>query len=90
MSTYVTVPHAALSEVALEALIEDFITREGTDYGLHEHTLEQKKSSVMRQVTRGEVAIVFDPESESVTLLTREALARALPDGVSSHVDEAD
>lgn len=80
MAGYVTVPHAQLSSEALEALLEEFITREGTDYGLVEHTLEQKKASVRAQLTRGHVVIVFDPESESVTLVRREELSQ-----VSSH-----
>ena len=76
MSKYVEVPHTSLSAEALEGIVEDFVTREGTDYGLREHSLAEKKASVMRQLQRREVVIVFDPESESVTLVRREELAR--------------
>lgn len=69
MTTHVRVPHEELSQEALTALIEDFITREGTDYGPREHSLEEKRADVMKQVARGEVAIVFDLESESATLV---------------------
>ncbi len=86
MAGFVTVPHAQLSTAALEALLEEFITREGTDYGLVEHSLDAKKKSVRAQLERGHVVIVFDPESESVTLLRREELARA-PDEAEERVE---
>jgi uncharacterized protein YheU (UPF0270 family) len=72
MSEPIKVPHESLRPETLEALVEEFITREGTDYGHHEHTLEQKTASVMRQLKAGEVQILFDPESESTTLVRRE------------------
>lgn len=77
MAEYVSVPHEQLSDAALEALLEEFVTREGTDYGLHEHSLDQKKASVRAQLTRGDAVIVFDTDSESVTLMLRTELARA-------------
>lgn len=76
MPSHVVVPHTAVSREALEGLVEEFITREGTDYGHTEHTLDQKRASVLAQLTRGEVAIVFDLEAESTTLVTRDDLRR--------------
>jgi len=66
-----------LSADALAALVESFILREGTDYGLHEVALETKKNQVLRSLEKKEVLILFDPESESINLLTAQA-ARAL------------
>jgi uncharacterized protein YheU (UPF0270 family) len=74
MEGRVVVPHEQLGPEVLRAVIEDFITREGTDYGLHEHSLTQKHDAVLRQLQRGDAFIVFDGESESVTLLRREDL----------------
>lgn len=76
MSKQIEVPHSALSQGALEGLVEEFITREGTDYGLREFSLDQKRESVMRQLTRGAVVIVFDLEAQATTLVTREELAQ--------------
>ena len=72
MGESVIVPHASLSAEALRGVIEDFVTREGTDYGLHEHSLEQKCNHVAKQVHSGDVLIVFDVEAESVSLIRRE------------------
>lgn len=64
-----------LSQSALGGLIEDFVTRDGTDYGRHEVSMPQKVERVRQQLGRGEVVIVFDEDSESVSLMTREQLA---------------
>lgn len=55
-------------------LVDEFITREGTDYSHVEHSLTQKRTAVRKQIERGEVAVVFDPETESCNLIrvTRE------------------
>lgn len=71
-SAYVEVPAQALSQTALVGLVEEFITREGTDYGVREHTLDEKRASVLRLIAAGEVAILFDPETETTTLRRRE------------------
>ena len=65
------IPHQQLSSEALQGLIEEFITREGTDYGAVEVSLAQKVDQVKRQLDRGDVVIVFDPASESVSILTK-------------------
>jgi uncharacterized protein YheU (UPF0270 family) len=71
---YVEVPHAALSADALDGLVDEFITREGTDYGPREHTFDEKRASVLRLIKAGTVVIVFDPESESTTLVRKDDL----------------
>ena len=70
----VEVPPDSLSREALRALIEEFVTRDGTDYGAVERSLDEKVAAVRVQLARGEVRIVFDPESETITLITAERL----------------
>lgn len=71
---HVVVPHASLSVDALANLIDDFISRDGTDYGEREHSADEKRASVQKQLSKGTVLIVFDPESESVNLVRAEDL----------------
>lgn len=66
----VEVPSSALSAETLEALIESFILRDGTDYGAVEVSLAAKMAQIKKQIDHGDVKIVFDPDTESVTLLT--------------------
>jgi uncharacterized protein YheU (UPF0270 family) len=72
--TLVEIPLKRLSRNALDGLIEEFVTRDGTDYGDQEQTLEEKKTAVIRQLDRGEVIIVFDPDSESCNIIPKEAV----------------
>jgi uncharacterized protein len=65
------IPYQQLSREALVGLIEEFITREGTDYGEQEIPLDLKVKQIERQLKTGEVVIVFDLASEGVSLLTR-------------------
>lgn len=67
----VEVPFDALSDAALNGVIHAFVLREGTDYGAQETSHEAKTAQVKRQILRGETVIVFDPNTQSVTLMTR-------------------
>ncbi len=67
----VEVPHAALSTEALQGLLESFVLREGTDYGEVELSFEEKVARLREAVERGEAKIIFDPDTESVTVLPR-------------------
>ena len=53
----------------LRAVIESFVLREGTDYGVHETSLEDKVAQVLMQLRRGDAHITFDPATESVNLV---------------------
>jgi hypothetical protein len=55
----------------LRRLIEEFVTRDGTDYGAIERTLAEKVAAVLRQLRTGEAAIVVDAESETVDIVVR-------------------
>lgn len=62
------IPYQDLSADALTAIIEEFITREGTDYGDNEYSLAQKVKQVRSQLCRGEIYVSYDPESQTCQL----------------------
>jgi uncharacterized protein YheU (UPF0270 family) len=62
------VPWQRLSANALRGVIEEFVTREGTDYGAS-YSLEQKVEHVMGQLRRAEAIIVFDDDTETVNIV---------------------
>ena len=64
----VLIPHGELSAEALHGVIESFVLREGTDYGEREYSLEQKVAQVRAQLERGQARILFDPQSNTVTI----------------------
>jgi uncharacterized protein len=62
------IPHTELSPEALRGIIEEYVSREGTDYGNRDYTLDEKVAHVQFQLRRGEVLIDFDPESKTCHL----------------------
>jgi uncharacterized protein YheU (UPF0270 family) len=65
----VVVPYTELAADLLHAVVESFVLREGTDYGEKEFSLEAKVAHVIGQLKRGEARIVFDPETETVSIM---------------------
>lgn len=63
------IPFQQLSRDALTGVIDDFVLREGTDYGNVEVSMEKKREDVLRQLKNGQAKIVFEPETESITLV---------------------
>lgn len=72
----IEVPKDVLSPDALHGIIESFILREGTDYGREEVGFGTKYEQVERQLDKGDVLIVFDPEGETVGIVTKAEWAR--------------
>ena len=75
----VEVPHTHLTPETLRRLAEEFVTRDGTDYGVVERTLEQKVTALLRQLERGEAVILYDNETESIGIVPKDALRRRSP-----------
>jgi hypothetical protein len=59
----------------LRAVIESFVLREGTDYGVHETSLEDKVAQVLIQLRRGDAHITFDPATESINVVMTRAIS---------------
>jgi uncharacterized protein YheU (UPF0270 family) len=59
------IPWEALQTDTLRALVEEFVSREGTDYGTRELDFETKVQSVYRLLREKKAKIVFDAETES-------------------------
>ena len=63
------IPWDKLSAPALEAIVEEFVLREGTEYGVTEFSLDQKKSDVKKQLERAEVQITFDVNTKTCSIV---------------------
>lgn len=62
------IPPERLSADVLRAIIEEYVTSEGTEYGEDDVPLDRKVAEVRAQIDRGEVEIVFDPKTNGVDL----------------------
>jgi uncharacterized protein YheU (UPF0270 family) len=67
----VPVPHGELSAELLRSVVEAFVLREGTDYGMREVSLEDKVADVIDQLRRGRAQIVFDPNLDTVSIVVK-------------------
>ena len=63
------IPHNQVPEQTLLAIIEEYISREGTDYGHREYTLAEKVEKVMSQLLNGEIKLLFDSKTSSCNLV---------------------
>ncbi len=66
------IPPNQLSQEALRGLIEEFVTREGTDYGHIDYHLSAKVDQVKAQLEKGDIVIIFDSTTESINLMTKQ------------------
>ena len=57
-------------------MIEEFATREGTEYGEREVELATKVAQIRRQLERAEVQVFFDTDLSTCQLFTRAEAAR--------------
>ena len=63
------VPHTQLPPDVLQRVVEDFVTRRGTDDGQIDTTLEQRVAQVLAQLVRGEAALDWDADTESINII---------------------
>ena len=72
------IPFEKLNPETLQSLVESFVTREGTDYGLKTWSIEQKVEQVLRQIRTGKAKITFDPESETCNIQAVEQILNSI------------
>lgn len=63
------IPHKELSSATLRAVVEEFVTRDGTDHS----SVEPRIKSVLRQLEAGRVDLHFDNQTETCNIVTAEA-----------------
>ena len=68
------IPHHQLSSEALRGLIVDFVTRAGTQVDDPDLSLQARIDAVLAQLQSGRVAIVFDEDSGTCSILPRDQL----------------
>lgn len=66
------IPVEQINPDTLDSIIEAFILREGTDYGVQECSLEDKKLQVKAQLNTGEIVIVYSELHETINILPKQ------------------
>ncbi|WP_300525331.1 YheU family protein [Alcanivorax sp.] len=74
----IIVPWKDLPPETLTNLIEEFVTRDGTDYGDQEIPTATKVEQVRNQLKREDAFVVFDEVTESVSVMGKEQAKEAM------------
>lgn len=68
------IPWQQLPSDTLEKMLEEIVTRDGTDYGVAEKTTAQKVKSALGQLASGRAHLFWDSELESASLLSADQI----------------
>ncbi|RBO83264.1 YheU family protein [Marinomonas aquiplantarum] len=68
------IPYDSLTKETLENILDDIVSRDGTDYGNYELSALQKREQALRALQTGEAVLLFDTESETITMVSKSAI----------------
>ena len=72
MSNFLEIPIDRLAVDVLDALLAEFASRDGTDYGEVETTLEARVLQLRGQLERGDLTLLYDSDNQEWDLLTKD------------------
>ena len=65
----IAISYKELSPEALQGVIEEFVTQDGTDYGKSEVALDTKVNQILHQLHTAKAIIAFDQKTETCNIL---------------------
>jgi uncharacterized protein YheU (UPF0270 family) len=63
------IPYTELAPATLRTVVQEFVTRDGTDHS----SVERRVESVLRQLNAGRVELHFNEQTETCNIVTVEA-----------------
>ena len=72
MSNFLEIPIDRLAVDVLDALLAEFASRDGTDYGEVETSLESRVSQLRGQLERGDLILLYDSDNQEWDLLPKD------------------
>ncbi|TCP96475.1 hypothetical protein EDC44_1048 [Cricetibacter osteomyelitidis] len=66
------IPWQDLEQETLINIVDSFILREGTDYGVEEYSLTEKRQQLLDGIKQGRVVIVWSELHESIDLKSKD------------------
>lgn len=79
------IPYNLLDPATLESMLVDFVTRDGTDNG-YDDTLNQRVERLRLLLEKGEVLIVFHPETGDTSLTHKREVPQELLNELKDHL----
>ena len=70
MASFIEIPVAKLAPEVLEALLEEFASRDGTDYGEVETAISQRVEQLRGHLHSREMLLIYESETEHWDLVS--------------------
>jgi len=71
------IPLEQIPEATLTAIIEEFILREGTEYGANDVNKEDKIEAVKQQLKQGSALLVYSELHQNVNIIPKDTFNQA-------------
>jgi len=66
----IEIPHDQLDPETLRRLVQEYVSRDGADWGETGGTMEEKVEQVLRQLRNKQVKLVYDLTSQTANLIS--------------------
>lgn len=76
---YIIIPHQAVAPDILDSMLEEIVSRDGTDYGHIEIAMPDRVKAARDALVAGRAALVWDDELESASLVSPEMVRAIKP-----------
>ncbi|NRB42475.1 MAG: YheU family protein [Pseudomonadales bacterium] len=63
------IPYQQLDPGTLQSVLQEYASRDGTDYGALEYSLDEKVAQLLARLKSQELVLCFDPDSESCNVM---------------------
>ena len=81
------IPFAELEEDVLEALLQEIVTRNGTDYGEVEISQDQQVRQIRHLLETNQVVLYWNSQIQSASILSIEEFSRIDQSDADSRID---
>jgi uncharacterized protein len=68
------IPYDSLAPDTLDTILDDIVSRDGTDYGDYDLSVAQKRDQALRALRSGDAVLLFDTESETIKMIPKSEL----------------
>lgn len=79
MAQLIQVPVERLEPLTLQSLLEEYASRNGTEYGEREYSLQEKVDQLKVQLHKGELVLLYDQDSEQWDLVQPDVAGQLEP-----------
>ena len=69
------IPYESLTHETLITIVDDVVSRDGTDYGAYDLSESQKRQQALAALENGQAVLLFDTTSETIKMVPKDTLS---------------